>query len=320
MNYRNLLAPADLTYDKPVPRSEEGIPVGNGRMGSLVWTSPAKLRFQINRVDVYANNSATNSFFERHNDYCGGCAYFDIDFGGLAEDPFPDSGFPQHLSVYDGLLSIDGRGVRAQVLAWPAQDVMAISIEDRRPGREAVTATLRMLRYETKYFGGQLETFVRDHVVTVENRNHTATSRLIVRDEGIALTQEFREGDFCSKSAVAVAVAGSGAKARILNETEVAIAAPGGSFTILAASAASFDANEDVLAAAFRQLAAAKAKGFAALAQETRDWWHGFWARGFVHLTSADGAADFVRAELPLLPLRDGPPARAASFRRSSTA
>ena len=57
IDLRALISDADLVYDKPVPRSEEGMPVGNGRMGSLVWTTPESLRFQINRVDVYANNS-----------------------------------------------------------------------------------------------------------------------------------------------------------------------------------------------------------------------------------------------------------------------
>lgn len=65
LNYRKLLERADLSYDRPAARSEEGIPVGNGRMGSLVWTVPDALKFQINRVDVYGNDSYTNSFFER---------------------------------------------------------------------------------------------------------------------------------------------------------------------------------------------------------------------------------------------------------------
>ena len=106
VDFRKLISRSDLIYTKPVPRSEEGMPVGNGRMGSLVWTTPAQLRLQINRADVYANNCATNSFFERHNDYCGGCAYLDIEFGG---QPFPESGFRQHLSVYDGALDGGGR-------------------------------------------------------------------------------------------------------------------------------------------------------------------------------------------------------------------
>ena len=80
VNYRALISRADLTYDRPVTRSQEGLPVGNGRMGSLLWTTPTSLRLQINRVDVFASNCATNSFFERHSDYCGGCGFVDVDF------------------------------------------------------------------------------------------------------------------------------------------------------------------------------------------------------------------------------------------------
>ena len=52
--------------------------------------------------------------------------------------------------------------------------------------------------------------------------------------------------------------------------------------------------QEDVAATAFRQLDAAQAKGFAALERETAEWWHAFWRRGFVQLSSADGAAEYV--------------------------
>jgi len=59
---REVIAKSDLIYDKPAPRSEAGIPVGTGRMGTLVWTTPSQLRMQINRVDVYGSNCTSNSF------------------------------------------------------------------------------------------------------------------------------------------------------------------------------------------------------------------------------------------------------------------
>jgi hypothetical protein len=275
---RALVGAADLHYDKPVPRSEEGMPIGNGRMGSLVWTNPNRLKFQINRPDVYANNSTTNSFFERHNDYCGGCGFVDIEF---ADDVFAESGFPQHLSVYDGQLTIGP----VRLVAWPAQDVIAIEIST--PG--TVQANLRMLRYETKYFGGQLEPFARNHISTIQTRNHTAASQLHIRDGRIALTQEFREGSYCCKSALAIAILGRDAKPRIATDTEVQLAAGSGAgtCTILIASAATFDPKEDVAAAALRQLDLAAAKGYSAIARETADWWHDFWARGYVALPDA---------------------------------
>ena len=298
VDFRKLISRGDLVYEKPVPRSEEGMPVGNGRMGSLVWTTPSQLRFQINRADVYANNSATNSFFERHNDYCGGCAFFDIDFG-VESPPFPETGFPQRLSIYDGVLTVEAADITARIFGWPDRDVMVVSVDDRRAGTAGrpapLAAALRMLRYETKYFGRDLEAFARDHVVTVQRGDHTASSRLITGDGRIALTQEFREGDFCCKSAVTVQVVGKASVARIVNETDVALETAGpGSYTLLIASSATFDPHGDVLAAAFANLDAGGAKGAAVLLEETRNRWHSFWSRSFIHLSSADGEADFV--------------------------
>jgi hypothetical protein len=296
VNYRKLLGRADLRYDRPVARSEEGIPVGNGRMGSLVWTALDALKFQINRVDVYGNDSYTNSFFERHSDYCGGCGFVDIEFGDLSEEVFPAAGFVQRLSVYDGLLELSGKGVTARVLAWPAQDVMAVEIDDRRATPEPVKINLRMLRHASQYFGQELETFVTDHVVAVQTRNHRAVSQLHIKGDRVILTQEFREGDYFNRSAVAIGAAGRSAKPKFASGTELRLTArpAQGSFTILIASAASFDPKEDVVAAALSQLESAARKGYRELARETSGWWHDFWARGFVHLHSDDGVADYV--------------------------
>jgi len=151
-----------------------------------------------------------------------------------------------------------------------------------------VQVNLRMLRFDNKYFGGQLEPMARDHVVTVQTRNHTAASRLEIRGGRIVLTQDFREGAYCCKSAVAIGATG-GSASRLLNESELRLDAQPG--TILIASAATFDPKEDIAATALKQLDAAEAKGIVALERETRDWWHEFWSRGWIALHSADAVA-----------------------------
>ena len=112
------------------------------------------------------------------------------------------------------------------------------------------------------------------------------------------LTQQFREGDFYDSSAVAIAVCERQSRARYLNESSVQLSAAAGRgrFTILIAGAASFDAMEDTAALALSELDAAAAKGFDMLAGETANWWHEFWARGFVYMHSNSGQADFVEA------------------------
>jgi len=97
-NLRSHIARADLNYEKPAARSEEGMPVGNGSMGTLVWTTPSSLKFQVNRVDIFGNNSASNNFYVRHTDYCGGATFVDLTFVDWGADIFTDKNFKQHLS------------------------------------------------------------------------------------------------------------------------------------------------------------------------------------------------------------------------------
>ncbi len=280
VDYRSLVSRADLYYSKPVDRSEEGMPVGNGRMGSLVWTTPASLKFQINRVDVFASNCATNSFPERHSDYCGGCGFVDIGFADLGEDVFTDEHTSQNLSCYDGLVTVVGKGIKAQVLAWNEQDVMAVEIDDQREQPIAIRTNLRMLRS-----------------AVVRTGSHTATSKLDVRDDKIILTQEFVEDDYYCGSALAIVIVGRNTRVRLRNNGEAQlIAEPGnGSFAVLIASAASFDPEEDIAASALAQLESAAAEGYARLVESNKKWWHDFWAKAFVYLHSDDGTTDYIQ-------------------------
>ncbi len=296
VDYRALVSRADLHYDRPALRSEEGLPIGNGRMGSLVWTTPYALHLQINRVDVYASNSASHSFFERNSDYCGGCGFVDIDFGSLGKEVFPAAGFPQHLSVYDALLTAEGSGITSRVLAWHERDVMAVEVDDQRADPRPASVSLRMLRYSSLYPDQNFEALVASHAVEIRTRNHTARSQLNVLGERIALIQEFREGDYSCQSAVVIAILGRSARPRRANEyeAELGVASGNGRYTILIASAAGFDPADDVAARAEEALDAATAKGFSGVARDNQKWWGGFWSRGFVSLKSDDGVADYV--------------------------
>lgn len=299
VDYRKLVSRADLSYDKPASRSEEGMPVGNGRMGSLVWTSPSALKFQINRVDLFAENSSTTSFHRADTDYASGCGYVDINLASSGEDVFTGAGFGQRLSLYDGLMTAQGNGVTARVVAWPERDVMAVEIEDRRRQPEAVNIDLRMLRYAMEVVNGRNWELTSQHTVLVRTAEHSATSRLDVRNGRIILTQQFQEHEYYDSSAVAIAVLGRPSRARYLNESTVQLsAAPGrGRFTILISSAAAFDAKQDVGALALAELDAAAPRGFAGLLAATQDWWRDFWARGFVQMHSQDGQADLVEQQ-----------------------
>jgi hypothetical protein len=297
IDLRSAIACGDLDYTSPTERSDEGMPLGNGRMGSLVWTTPSALKFQINRCDVFATDGTTVSFPQADTDYASGCGYVDINLASAGPDVFTRPAFHQHLSLYDGMLTAEGAGVTMRALAWNAHDVMAIEIDDRRETPEPINIDLRMLRYATRYFNAMNWQLTNNHAVIFQTANHYATSQLHIRDGAILLTQRFTEKEFFDSSAIAISIVGREAKPRFLNETTVQLsAAPGrGKFTVLIASAATFDRARNVADLALRELSAAREKnGFGALASEREKWWHDFWERGYVTMQSRDGQADFV--------------------------
>lgn len=274
------------------------MPVGNGRMGSLVWTTPTQLKFQINHVNVYGVNCETDSFPARHSDYGTSCGYLDINFVDYGDDVFSGDTFHQHLSLYDGLMTVQGNGISVRVLGWPKCDVIAVEVEDSRSHPAPISVDLRMLRYMIQYHAGRNWELTKKHEVMVRTASHTATSGLEIRDGRIALTQKFAEDDFYGASAVVVEVLGRDAQARYQNDSTVRLtAAPGrGRITIVIAAAASFQREQDIVAAAIEELAPAE-RSFDELREETAGWWHAFWSRGFVHLHSADGQADFLEQQ-----------------------
>ncbi len=277
MNYEALVSRASITYDKPVTKSEEGLPIGNGRMGSLVWTNPSAIRFQLNRVDVFANNAASNNFFERHTDYCSGIGFVDVDF--LKNDVFDEGNFQQHLSCYDGLMKVKGKATDVDILAWNEQDVMAMRIERNQVAPSMIHINLRALRSPVTRRG-----------------NHQAITKLTIVDNRIVLVQEFKEDEYYCSSSVVIDVMGGGAVASLVNETTLRLSVPSNrkSLAIMMSSSASFDPKHDIIAASIGKLELAKSKGFDGLYQSNKAWWKDFWERAFVQLRSGDGKADLI--------------------------
>ena len=295
-DYRSLVAHADLSFNTPAPSRHDGLPIGNGRVGTLVWTTPSALHYQINHVDLFCFGNNTLASPSGHNDYSSGCGYLDINMGDFGDDVFAGEKFNQTLSVYEGLESADGKGVKSRSFAWTDGDVIATEVDDQRSHPSAINIDLRMLRYAQNFTVKQPPSPVGSHGAIIRTGDHVAISRMDIRDGKILLTQEFTEGNFYSASAVAVGVVGRETKASYYNELTVRLSAEPrqGKMVILAAAAVSYDRNEDVGEMALKQLATAQAKSFDDLLHDNRKWWGNYWSEGFIHLHSADGVADNV--------------------------
>jgi len=276
IDLQGLLSRSDLTYAAPADRPVAGHPIGNGRMGTMVWTSPEALHFQINRVDVFAVNKH-HTALPQHGatDYCGTCAQIIVTVGG---EPFEGgAGFLQRLSLYDAEESLSGEGVRVRGFVSAVTDVLVLEIVDDRPQPEPLRVTLRRWR-----------------PARIATGDHVATLDLEVRDRRALLLQRFEEADYHCASAVAVEVIGEAAQVERPDEDSCALVLPArrGAAMVLISSAASFSREADVSAQALGALAKASRHSYDELRRPHARWWRDFWSRSFVRVTSLDGLAE----------------------------
>ena len=238
---RSIVSRADRVYAVPVGRSEEGIPIGNGRIGALVWTTPTTLKLQISRV----------------SDYMRGAVLVELDLSGAGADVFTADGrTSQRLSVYEGLLDVKAAGVHARLLAWHQRDVFAIEVDDRRPVPEPIQIKLardQTTESELALRGGRILLTQR-----FEEGPHRARSAVAIALLGRRTLARFSNN----------------------TEVRIVSPAERGRVVILIASAATRDPDEDVVASALSNLDAAAVKSFDDLAGDSAEWWHAFWQRG----------------------------------------
>ena len=68
------------------------------------------------------------------------------------------------------------------MIGWPERDVMAVEIDDQRQQPEPINIDLRMLRYLMQGITGKNYELTKDHAVMVQTADHSAASRLDIRD------------------------------------------------------------------------------------------------------------------------------------------
>ena len=294
VDYRSLVSRADIHYLSPAEWSVEGIPIGNGQMGTMVWTAPNAVRFQINRSDVFAADRNHAGHQSCSTDYRGACAWLEIDLGG---DPLAESkAFRQHLSVYDAECSVDGDGVRLRAFISAVSDVLVIEVDDRRPSPRDLRITLSMWRDPV------VETTLTNWPERdIETGTHTARYGFAPVEDQLLLIQKFQETptlhdhEYHCASSVAVGTPGNPSTLEDAGERArtIVVAARRGTTTVLVSSAASFSSQADTGGVALDLLEKASTCTYEQLRAPHVDWWNRFWSGTFVHASSSDGVADF---------------------------
>ena len=281
---RTTVARSDLVYDRPAATPDEGQPIGNGRMGTMVWTSPNAIHMQIHRVDVFAVNAyhqGRPGQIGSTTDYCGGIASVVIHVGG---DPF-DAGkgkFLQQLSLENAECTIETADIVARMFVSAETDVLILEIDDRRDSPQPLQIAVSMLR-EPEVRAGE----------------NIATTHFLDNPKQVVLDQRFRERDFHNTSAIVVGLSKNDVtenEAAQIDKTSATtrtlILPPArGKRVVLISSAASWQAAGDPSAVAVSLFEDAASRSMTELREPHQKWWREFWSRTFVEISSDDGQA-----------------------------
>jgi len=272
---------ADLVYDQPATSPDAGQPIGNGRMGTMIWTSPEAIHLQINRADVFAvncNHQGRPGQVGSATDYCGGIASVVVHVGGQPFAPGEPS-FRQRLSLENAECTIEAAGLQVRCFVVANSDVLVVEVDDQRAAPEPLQVTVSMLRSPEVRAG-----------------ENVATCTFVEDPSRIVLTQQFRERDYFNASAVAVGVGGNGAEIAATNATSRTLVLPASQNkrVILISSAATWNPDSDVGGAARALIRDTGSPSVGELRSSHRAWWKDFWSRTFVRLQSADGQAEQV--------------------------
>ncbi|MCR2050090.1 DUF5703 domain-containing protein [Acetatifactor muris] len=210
---------------------EDGMPVGNGRMGTLVWLTPNALHMQINRVDVFGMDSSSRSVRGTDSDYSGGCAFLDMELSS-ADQPVFGENTEQTLSIEKGQLHIVGNEVEILCYGDMEEDFLVLEIKDFRKMPHRISAHLRALRFQSQYAVGcnnrnyTHPALYRDGNISYSKQvKQLASTVLEKEDQKIALRQIFREGSFYCSSLVEVTAPNSQVFTWHRNPTETVLEA-----------------------------------------------------------------------------------------------
>lgn len=295
---RSFISTADLHYQGIDRIAEAGIPIGNGRMGSLVWMDKEELHMQWNRVDVFANDASSQSFPEMDTDYSNGVGAVDISFGSGAEAVFSEQTI-QDLSVYDGKLTVRARGISLEAFMDMDRDICFFRLKDERDEPQKIRISLRTLRGGSMYLAGkrpQVHPALQKNEISTYCRTgeHLAASCLKSGEDFVRLLQTFEEKEYFCQSVLEVKSFGRNGHTRIRNQWEAVweCEAQKGEFWLAIASAQSFGKGQ--LRSGLEEFWPDMVK-MEKFREGAERWWHDFWKRApKMKLQSADKSADIV--------------------------
>ncbi|HEY3082983.1 MAG TPA: glycoside hydrolase N-terminal domain-containing protein [Chloroflexota bacterium] len=282
VDYASFLSRHDLVYLAPVPDGVDGLPLGNGDLGAMVWTPPDHLRLQVNKVDLWDDGppgpfTSWGEEDEEVSTMLRSAATLAIGHGLPVFDRLYLTDFEARLRLAEAAVELRSETpfARAAAELFASQAAGVLVVRYRDATEEALPRRLELARWGTRSLLHGFSRVKRDVPLSLTGTAAGADGT------HLWIEQPLRALRF----AVAARLDGPAAP-RVLHRRAAAFeSAPTTAFegTLYLAVVTSEEAP-DPLAAAIEKVDAAADRGADELAAEHRRAWSRFWEASFVDL------------------------------------
>jgi len=279
------LSQHDIVYLSPPEDPTLGLPIGNGDIGALLWTTERQLVFAINKCDTWDDakrepfrNWATQE--EEKYTTLRHCGRLVVDLDCPALDLLYQQDFQGRLDLASGIASLKSTSPFAKVSAstYVSAEHRVMVLEFDLDGTEAYSPRVNLERWGSRTFG---------HWYSLVNRDATVGlggTRTSIEHNRVLVHQELRTLSFVM--AAEVVAEGDAGTPKVFHSRAGSVEfSPRKQchFTVYLTVVTS-ENDPDPVAAAHRILDRAVSQGETAIREKHRAEWKEFWSRSMIDL------------------------------------
>jgi len=265
VDFQKLASRNDIAYLSPALFEFEAMPIGNGRLGTVVWNEDL-LSLQLSHTDYYGIEFPALCRIRLMSE--------PLLWGEVGKAKVE---FEQRLSLADGEIRMRSKSkdgsVTAEIFVAEGIDLLLIRLNDTRKAKRKVALEFWRKGNEVEWLVG------KDFVGVCESFKHPSNER------------------FSRSMCVLLTSLDADVKVETVKDGIATLSLPEKApiqLTIAAAVSVVVGDIETAKKKAMEALGEAKRRGYEKLRDEHRRFWRSFWERSFIYLTDEDGIADYL--------------------------
>jgi hypothetical protein len=138
----------------------QGLPIGNGDVGALVWTQGRYVHLAVNKVDTWDDGpegpfESWDANREENQTALRGCGKITLDFGLPMWDVLYLSGFKGRIGLADGTANLHATSPfgQAQIRTYVSQNHQVLVLRAETQTNEPIGSRITLERFGSRTFG-----------------------------------------------------------------------------------------------------------------------------------------------------------------------